>query len=994
MHFPACLSQVFVTLFAVIFLVASPSFVSANDEDDKDAKKQARAPVFERDILPIFKSRCVECHNPKSPKAELDLSSASGVFQGGESGKIVVKSDVDNSPLHEMVHDRLMPPEGKPPLTDNEIHLIKTWIKTGANSTTAQPEATVSQHDVLPILYSRCTVCHGLRKQEAGLDLRTKALILKGGKSGPAMVPGKPGDSLLLKRIHSKDMPPGKLIIQVGVRPPEADEIALITKWIAAGCPEVEMKPDVATAAGDPLVSEEDRKFWAFQPPQPQDIPNVKAAHPVRSPIDAFVLARAEARGLSLSPEAERMTLIRRVAIDLTGLPPSWEDVEAFIADEHPGAYERMVDRYLASADYGERWGQHWLDLAGYADSEGKRSADPIRPHAWRYRDYVIRAFNSDKPYDRFLLEQIAGDELVDYESVDVITPELMDNLVATAFLRMAPDGTGSDVVNTVIERLEVINDEIDILGSSVMGLTIKCAQCHSHKYDPIPQRDYYRLMAVFKGAYDQHDWLKPSFVKGQTVATSAGRILSHVTAAERTEWEAKKAAIDKQIDELKLELAQLRESLIQKYLDERLAKLPVAIRDDVKKMLSTPAAKRNDAMKALASKYEKQLTITEGDLKKLDASFAKRAAAVDKQSKALTAKIPPEPAIRALWDRGVPSPTYVYRRGEFNNPGRLVGPGVPSVLTDGKTALDVRPPWPGSKKTGRRLAFAKWLTNPDHPLTARVMVNRIWQHHFGVGLVKSTDNFGHTGTRPTHPALLDWLAREFMNRGWSVKAMHRLMLTSSVYRQQSRVDSESEKVDPENSLLWRMPLRRLPAESVRDNIAAVSGRLDRRKFGRPDKVEVRPDGLATSVPSSSGYRRSVYVQHRRSQMPTILENFDLPQMIPNCIERPNSTVASQALHLMNNTMVRELAADFANTTLKHGGASTESRVDYVYRTALSREPTAEERQLAVIAVTELTRLWELELASDKLADGEATRRALTSFCHTIVNSAAFLFVD
>ena len=997
MRFPRFMARPLVSLPLVVAVVTSIAFIDARYASavDKKLAETKSVPLFERDVLPVFKAKCAGCHNPKSPKAELDLTSAAGVFRGGESGEILDHSKPEDSLLYDMVHEKLMPPKGKPQLSDRELELIESWIKTGARASAASV-TSVSQHDVLPILFSRCTVCHGLRTQEAGLDLRTKALMLKGGKSGPAIVPGKPHDSLLLKRIHSKEMPPGKRIIDVGVRPPEADEIELITQWIAAGCPEIEMTPDIATTTDDPLVSNQDRQFWAFQPPQPQTEPDVKAVDRVRSPIDAFVLARLEARGLTLSPEADRLTLIRRVAFDLTGLPPKWLDVERFLADQRPDAYEQMVERFLASNDYGERWAQYWLDLAGYADSEGKRSADPIRPHAWRYRDYVIRAFNNDKPYDHFLMQQIAGDELADYENAPEMTQELVDNLVATAFLRMAPDGTGSDIVNTVIERLEVITDEIDILGSAVLGLTIKCAQCHTHKYDPIPQRDYYRLMAIFRGAYDEHDWLKPSVVPGQTIVKSPGRVLDFVTAEEKAEWQAEQAAIEKQIAELKSNLARQRLQLTEKHVAARIAKLPAELREDLKKMLATPAAKRDAVLRYLGTKFEKQLAVTETELKKLEPGYAKQVANIEIQTKDLTAKMPSRPIIRALWDRGVPSPAYIYRRGEFNNPGRLVGPGVPSMLTDGKTPFDVKPPWPGAKKTGRRLAFAKWLTQPDHPLTARVMVNRIWKNHFGTGIVTSTENFGHTGASPTHPKLLDWLAREFIANGWSVKAMHRLMLNSSTYRQQSGLIESAGRTDPENSLLWRMPLRRLEAEAVRDSIVFVADRLDRRRFGKPDPVDVRADGLVTSLPTAAGYRRSIYVLHRRKEMPTILENFDLPQMIPNCIERPNSTVASQALHLMNNAMVRDLAADFATSTIRQVGDQPHRQVEHVYHTALSRTPSSVERELAVAAIDELTRQWQTELAVDgQPGDASQARlKALSNFCHTIVNSAAFLYVD
>src|SRR5205085_1222204 len=443
---------------------------------------------------------------------------------------------------------------------------------------------------------------------------------------------------------------------------------------------------------------------------------------------------KLEEKGLTLSPEADRATLLRRAYLDLTGLPPEPAEVREFLADPAPDAYERLVDRLLASPRYGERWGRYWLDLAGYADSEGKREQDLPRPHAWRYRDYVIRACNADRPYDRFLLEQLAGDELADHEKAPEITPEVYDNRVATGFLRMAPDATWANITGFVPDRLEVIADEIEVLGSAVMGLTLKCARCHSHKFDPIPQRDYYRLADVFKGAYDEYDWLKPDVRPGLGPVSQdvlGGRHLPHVTTRERRAWQAHNARIQKEI-----------------------------------------ALKSGRAGKDSA------------------------------RIKGLRARLLPEPRVQALWDRGQPSPTYVYRRGDPLLPGRLVGPGVPSVLTDGKTPFKVEPPWPGAKKTGRRLAFARWLTRPDHPLTARVIVNRLWKHHFGNGIVRTLGNFGKAGTPPSHPELLDWLAVELMRRGWSLKEMHRLMMISSTYRQSSAVTPAHEKLDPDNVLL------------------------------------------------------------------------------------------------------------------------------------------------------------------------------------------------
>jgi cytochrome c553 len=895
-------------------------------DDDK------QAPTFENSVQPLLNAKCVRCHGEKAKKADLDLRTAAGIRKGSESGPVVMAGKPDESRLYEMVHEGKMPPGQKDKLTLAEVDTIRRWIEAGATfSADAAAEAAVSQHDVIPILLRRCTVCHGPRQREAGLDLRSKASMLHGGKSGPAMVLGKPDDSLLIQKVRSGEMPPRRRLIEVSIKPIEPAEIGVLAKWIAAGAPEVPIEPDVATNRPDPLVTDKDRDFWAFRPPRAVAPPAVREQQRVRNPIDAFVLHKLEAKGLTLSPEADRLTLLRRASFDLTGLPPQPEEVRDFLTDPDPLAYEKVIDRLLASPRYGERWGRHWLDLAGYADTEGKREQDILRPFAWRYRDYVIRSFNADKPYDRFLLEQIAGDELADYEHVPEITREIQDNLVATGFLRMAPDPTWYNLTNFVPDRLDVIADEIDVLGSAVMGLTLKCARCHTHKFDPIPQRDYYRLLDVFKGAFDEHDWMKSNWHGPLSMGPRSDRDLPHVTSAERKQWEAHNAKLQKEIAGLK-------------------------------------AAQQFVKSKELAARIA-----------------------------ALEAKRLPEPKIRALWDRGEPSPTYVLRRGDYLSPGRLVGPGVPSVLTDGKTPFEAKPPWLGAKQTGRRLALARWLTKPDHPLTARVLVNRLWKHHFGTGLVKTLDNFGKAGARPTHPKLLDWLACEFTANpgrqpggGWSLKAMHRLMMTSTVYRQSSTVTPAQEKLDPDNALLSRMPLTRLDAEPLYDTMLLVAGRLDESRYGPADALQTRGDGLVTPAGTERGWRRMIYVRVERKVVATHLENFDFPQMNPNCVERRDSTVAPQALHLMNNGMVQGLAEDFARRVRREAGTDPTKQIERVYLTALSRPPTEEEKQLGLSALTRLTEQWKKHRPE---AD-EAALQALTTYCHAILNSAAFLYVD
>ena len=954
----------------------------------------AESPVFEKDVLPVLKAKCLKCHSPKVRKVGLDLSSMASVRKGGESGSAIDADEIEESLIWAMVGGGDMPPEGSPPLTPKERDIIHRWLVGGTRSTSTTDQRMVTQHDVLPYLFTRCIVCHGGRRHEADLDLRSVASILKGGKSGPAVVAGKPEESLRLKRVLAKDMPPPRELIRAGVRPLESSEIDLITLWIVQGAKEYDVAPDAPSTEPDPLVSTEDRNFWSFQTPHKPAVPEADTSI-VRNAIDAFLLRKLTERKLPFSPEADRTTLVRRVAIDLTGLPPEWNDVERFVADQSGDWYERMVSFYLDSPQYGERWGRYWLDLSGYADSEGKRSADPIRLHAWRFRDYVIQSLNADKPYDRFLLEQIAGDELYDFQNADAITPEMRDALIATGFLRMAPDGTGSDIVNTVAERFEVVADEIETLGSSVLGLTLKCAQCHSHKYDPIPQRDYYRLVAVFQGAYDLYDWLAPTSVPGQSkVKNPIRRYLTHVTPEERAAWIAAKRGIDDEIAFEKKRVTQREAELRKKVLDEELAKLPEEIREDTRVALSTDAAQLSAPQKYLAEKFRKRLAPDGKRLRKLFPELVELDKTTAAKIKQREAARPPEPMIRALWDRGEPSPTWVFRRGEFTNPGDLVGPGVPSALTDGQTPFQLAPQRPGS--TGRRLALARWLTDPKHPLTARVLVNRVWFHHFGRGIVESLANFGRTGTPPTHPELLDWLAVSFVENGWSMKWLHRQIMASAAYRQSSQLTPELEATDPDNRWLSRMPMRRLEAEAVRDSLLAVAGRLDRTQFGTFDEVEVRADGLVTSVPGESGWRRTVYVRQRRKELPTILENFDLPQMIPNCVERPNSTVASQALHLLNNGMVRELSVEFAKRIEREVGDDRGRQLERVYEIALSRKPTDEEKKLSLVAIKQIAAEFAEARDSDAGSAQEITPRtqALASFCHVIMNSASFMFSD
>ncbi|NQV25146.1 MAG: DUF1549 domain-containing protein [Rhodopirellula sp.] len=930
-----------------------------------DAGTASAAPAgnvfYESAVAEIVKSKCSTCHDSKRREGGLDLSSTEGLVAGGDSGTVIDREHPEEGLLVRHVVAREMPPEDEPPLSAEQIEAIRLWVLAGARFRQPPRHSQVSEHNVIPILLLRCTACHGTRRKEGGLDLRTRESILKGGRSGPVVVPGKPHDSRLIQRILKEEMPPRRQLVSVSVKPMTETERKTVEAWILAGLPQataqLETTPtdvdvgliETGRHANSPANSDEPA-LWAFRLPRIVAAPAVDAES--ENPIDGFVTRKLGEHGLAFVPQAARRTLLRRVYFDLIGLPPASEAVDAFLADESVDAWQRLIDRLLASPRYGERWARHWLDAAGYADSEGAQNEDRVRPHLWRYRDYVIRAFNDDKPYDRFLHEQIAGDELADYAATDEITPEIYDNLVATGFLRTTPDRTFANITNFVPDRLEVIADEMQVFSSAVLGLTLQCARCHDHKFDPLSQRDYYSLTAIFKDAYDEHDWLK----------SQGPRTLPHVTTAERTAWQQKIQQIDTEV------------AVLQKQMD----------------------AAADEAGKA---EFKKQI----------DAANARK---------------PAEPRIRALWSRGEPSPTYLLRRGNYLTPGPLVAPDVPAALVP--AGFRFQPATPNSKvaTTGRRLALARWLTQPDHPLTARVLVNRVWKQHFGRGIVETVDNFGTAGQRPSHPELLDWLAIEFVRHGWSIKWLHRQILTSRTWQQSSLVtdanagrlnDGIAQSVPAEErvALLHGAPLRRMEAEVVRDTLLSVSGQLDLTPYGKPDGVTERGDGLVTSSRTAAGWRRSIFVLQRRTKIPTLLDNFDSPQMGPNCLKRNESIVAPQALHLLNNAMVHELARHFADRVIAEAGTSESAAVggenatpadppvqktqiphawlQKVYRLALSRNPTAEELEATTAALTRLQAHWRV---TDGATDDSAARNALASFCHAIMNSAEFLYID
>ena len=893
------------------------------------------APTFETDVMPIFKAKCLACHGAGVAQGKLDLRSPEAVLRGGASGPSVQPGAAAKSLLMDKIVTGQMPP-GKTKMTAAEMDQVRAWIDKGLEAPAAV--AAVNEHEVRGIIQARCVTCHGGLQKMGGLDMRTVASRLKGGKSGPALVPGKPEESLLYTRIVKGQMPPDKLAKTLAVELPTDGETEKIRAWIAAGAPEA--KP--VTETPDAVVTAKDRQFWSLTPPVRPSVP-AGAAHP----IDAFLLAKLKTKGLAYNKKADRLALLRRAYLDLTGTPPTVAEVDAYLKDAAPGAYERVVDRLLASPKYGERWGQHWLDLAGYADSEGFGQDDGVRRYAWRYRDYVIRSLNADKPYSLFLIEQLAGDEMSDdwKKAKGVATPEMLDRLAATGFLRTTPDPTNSNERGLLGERMNIVADEIEVLSSSVMGLTMGCARCHNHKYDPIPQRDYYRLSAILQGAYDPYEWKSPN-----------KRELDLALESERKEVAEFNAPLE-------AEQAKLKESL-------------------------------EKAMAPFRAKVTEK--ITDAELVKKFPELAAVTRPIDQELQAVRRKMRQKPHVRVLVDNEEPSQAYLLRRGDPVGFADPVEPATPMLLNiAGLQPYKVEKPFPGT--SGRRLALAKWLTQPNHPLTSRVMVNQMWMRHFGRGIVASVSNFGRSGVAPSHPELLDWLATEFVAKGWSMKQMHRLMMTSEAYQQSSAVEPGLIAKDPENALVSRMPLRRMDAETLYDSLLTAAGRLDPAAFGPPTEVDIRPDKEVTVQPTKAGLRRSIYVLHRRQTPVSLLDAFDLPAMTPNCTERRQSNVATQALHMMNGSMAWDLAKYMAGRVIDEADGDRARQVDLVYLRAYGRRPTVEETKTGLDAIAAFREQWPARLAAD---NGEAPRAAsaawlaLANYCHAILNSAEFSFID
>ena len=788
--------------------------------------------------------------------------------------------------------------------------LLGVWQLTAGGSSEVLGAPPSFERDVRPIFKAYCFDCHGAEeKLSGGLDLRLRRLAVQGGESGAAIEVGKPAESLLIERMRSGEMPPFAKKV-----PPE--KLAVVEAWIAAGATTDRVEPERLPPGVD--ITPEERAWWAFQPLVRPSVPQLAGvvgspeealAQPqadlVVTPVDAFVLASLRARGLRMAPPADRATLLNRVAFDLTGLPAPPDEVERFLADTAPDAYERMVDRFLNSPHYGERWARHWLDAAGYAESEGTGSDDSPRPYAYKYRDYVIQSLNSDKSFRDFLIEQLAGDELVPLPWNN-LTPDQVEKLVATGFLRMGVDGTATGPDSEETSNL-VVADALKIVSTSLLGLSVGCAQCHDHKYDPIPQIDYYRLRAVFEPALDPAHWRRP-----------AQRLVSLYTDVDR----ARAAEVDKAVQTLQVAFNEKQSRFVNEAFEKALEKFPEDQRPVLREAYTTPDAKRTDAQKKLLADNP-SLNINPGVLYQYNQPAADELKKDQQVIDTKRAEKPVEEFVSVTNEvPGVVPATHLFHRGDYRDKRQTVTPGDLTIAAPEGARFEIPERGPEAQPTGRRLAWARHLTSGTHPLLGRVLVNRFWMHHFGRGIVETPADFGLLGTRPTHPELLDWLASEFAARGFSLKEFHRLVLRSAVYRQASQPRPggvNPREIDTLNTLYWQYPVRRLDAEVLRDRMLVTSDRLDRRLAGAP--VPVEEDFSGQVLAGDAVRRRSLYLQVRRSKPVSFLAAFDAPIMTVNCERRIATTGAIQSLMLMNGESVLKEAGHFAERVRRETSA-------------------------------------------------------------------------
>ena len=828
----------------------------------------------------------------------------------------------------------------------------------------AAPTPVSFTRDIAPVLTSRCTSCHANAPVMAELDLRTRESALKGGQHGPAIVPGDAATSHLYRRLTGQEQPQ----MPLGGRLSDS-EIALVKKWIDGGAAwdgPLNVKTTVATGFA---FTERQRKYWAFQPVAKPAVPS--GSHP----IDALLNAKFAEKSIRPNPAADRVTLLRRASLDLTGLPPTPEEVQEFVADRSAQAFEKVVDRLLESPHYGERWGRHWLDLARYADSNGFKSDEP-RPNIWRYRDYVIQAFNSDKPYDQFIREQIAGDELY---------PHDQNARIAVAFNRHFTEETNQPVIE--LRRQEILNDITDTVGSVFLGMTFGCARCHDHKFDAILQKDYYRLQAFFANIRED-DHL--TLLEGEPL---------QAYRRQRAVWEEKTKDLRAEMQTLVAPVAKGKSDFYK-----------VRFSKGTQEALATDEARRTPLQQLLAIKAMPQISYQERALaRELKGDAKKRYTELEAELKKFDSLKPPDPPeAQTIIDHSRDAPkTHVLAAGAWEAPREEVQPGFLSILNAGNPKTT---PPAGLNSTGRRAVLAEWLADGKNPLTTRVMANRIWHYHFGRGIVGSPSDLGVMGERPTNQPLLDYLASSFVENGWSIKKMHRLIMLSNAYQRSSASNAAWSKLDPDNKLWWRYDRHRLEGEAIRDSMLLASGQLN-AKMGGPGVHPPLPPG---TVPAKYGDwkpekdpteadRRSVYIFEKRIMVYPMFDAFDAPNPQESCARRFRTVIPSQSLMMMNDALVQDWSQALAARVLNDAGLSEDQQVDRAYRIALSRPPKDQERAEVLAYMNEQTALIKERLARNeivpipkKVPPGMAPERAaaLAGFCHVLLNSNEFLYVN
>jgi cytochrome c553 len=823
--------------------------------------------------------------------------------------------------------------------------------------------------DVEPILSGNCVKCHGPEKQKGGLRFDSRDAAFKAGESGDmAIVPGAPAKSSLIRRVTSHDgdeqMPPkGERL------PPQT--IAILQNWIEEGArwPQGEA-PGPKFATRGSKVTENDRKHWSFLPLSRIAIPQVPKTGWARTPIDSFILVAQEARGLQPNPEAPRRKLIRRLYFDVLGLPPPPEEIDAFERDPSPAAYEHLVDRLLADPHYGERWGRHWLDAARYADSAGYEEDRP-RPDAFHYRDFVIRAVNSDLPYDKFIQWQVAG---------DLLEPDKPEAVAATGFIAAAPDVRPNFINFRKKDRCDELDDIVSTTGSAILGLTVGCARCHDHKFDPISTEDYYRLTAFF---------------------TSTERVEASIDPRKGKAYERDMADYDKRLKEKKSKEKDWTERKREQFRQAKIDRLQAT---EPEKALLHAALNENDpAQSRLLTRFARELAISDGEFRELlNREDSERWKALEKAEDDIRATKPsPIPRMLAIKEGASGKTTHLLVRGDPDHEGPEVSPGVLSLFSRPAAGPSFFERFFHHRTT--RMDLARWLTDEEHgagALAARVEVNRLWQHHLGRGFVGTPGDFGLRGDSPTNPQLLEWLAGELIRGGWRVKPLQKMILMSAVYRQDDTSDATRAALDPANQLWWRREPQRIEAEILRDSILSVSGCLNPKLFGPAVKPRMNPEAISITnrekhydewpgnvTDGPETWRRSIYIFSKRSNLFPFMQAFDAPNAVGSCTRRNPTTVAPQALALLNDPFVRGQSRAFAERLSALG--SMETRVRSAFELAFGRDPRPDETARSLRFIDQQKNDYRASASN-----GEAEAAAITDFCQGLIALNEFSYVD